>query len=183
MSNARKFEAITSLLPLDVLGCTRATLMHSTRLQDCLGLGLYGSLACATVLANAVPFLRHLHMDQLIELKRKLLASLQSSFFLCCARQRCLLLLSIFTLDTPNQTLEPFCSALSLTLLRLSPMALSSRPAFAGTSSTIFLLINTKPCSPSLRSHHDSGQIVPCTCLHLLARLRFRVRANTFMEP
>ena len=39
----------------------------------------------------------------------------------------------------------------------------------------LFLLINTKLCSPSPTSHHDSGQIVPSTCLHLLARLRFRV--------
>ena len=130
-----------------------------------LGLGLYGSLSRATMMANAVPFLRHLHMDQLIEVKRKLLASLQSSFFLCCARQSCLLPISVITLDTPNQTRDPFFSALSLTLLRLSPIALSSRPAFAGTSSTIFLLINTKLCSPSPTSHHDSGQIVPCTCL------------------
>ena len=98
-------------------------------------------------------------------------------FFLCCARHRCLLLFSVFTLDTPNQTLEPFYSALSLTLLRLSPIALSSRPAFAGASSTIFLLINTELCSPSPTSHHDTGQIVPCTCLHLLARLRFRVQS------
>ena len=31
VSNARKFEAITGpVMPLDVLGCTRATLMHST---------------------------------------------------------------------------------------------------------------------------------------------------------
>ena len=96
------------------------------------------------MMAHAVPFLRHLHMDQLIELKRKLFASLQSSFSLCCARQRCLLLLSVFTLDTPKLTLEPFYSALSLTLLRLSPITLSSRPAFASTSSTIFLFVITK---------------------------------------
>ena len=92
------------------------------------------------MMAHAVAFLRHLHMDQLIELKRMLFVSLQSSFSLCCARQRCLLLLSVFTLDT----LEPFYSALSLTLLRLSPITLSSRPAFAGTSSTIFLFVITK---------------------------------------
>ena len=60
------------------------------------------------MMAHAVPFLRHLHVDQLIELKRNLLVSLQSSFSLCWARQRCLLLISVLTLDTPKQTLEPF---------------------------------------------------------------------------
>ena len=63
-------------------------------------------------MANAVPFLRHLHVEQLMELRRKLFASLQSSFSLCCARQRCLLPVPVITLDTPNQTLQPFYSAL-----------------------------------------------------------------------